>query len=71
MRHPAWRAVLPLGAAPLFHRWHLASQPENFKGLRETNRQVRDALKDCHDLLERTRQLLRRTGQDNDRQLSH
>jgi hypothetical protein len=34
--------------------------------LRETNRQLTAALKDCHDLLERTKELLRRAQQDTD-----
>lgn len=53
-----------------FHRWQVATQPEDRQSLKETNRQVREALQDCRDLLERTRELLRRTGQDNERQLT-
>jgi hypothetical protein len=44
----------------------MATHFDELAELREVNRQLREALKDCHDLLERTRELLRRTGQDND-----
>jgi len=44
----------------------MATHPEEPHDLKETNRQLREALQDCHNLLERTRELLRRTQQDND-----
>jgi uncharacterized membrane protein YccC len=34
--------------------------------LRETNRQLTAALKDCYELLDRTKELLRRAQQDTD-----
>ena len=48
----------------------MATHPDERQSLKETNRQLREALQDCHNLLERTRELLRRTGQDNDRQFT-
>ena len=42
----------------------MATNPET-EGLREVNRQLREALRDCEQLLERTRRMLRQTGQDN------
>ncbi len=53
-----------------FHRWQVATQSENRQSLKEMNRQVREALTDCQQLMERTRELLRHSGQDNDRQLT-
>ena len=44
----------------------MATLPDDREHLRELNRELGDALRDCHDLLERARELLRRTGQDND-----
>jgi hypothetical protein len=41
----------------------LSNEPEQ---LIELDREISDALSDCDDLLERARELLRRTGQDND-----
>ena len=37
------------------------------KALRESNRQLRAALKECHEMLERAEETLRESGQDNDR----
>ena len=36
------------------------------KDLREANRQLRIALRECRDLLDRTEEMLRRSGQDNE-----
>ena len=38
--------------------------------LKEANRQLRLALAECQGLLKRTEEMLRRTGQDNDRRYS-
>ena len=43
----------------------MASRFKELDSLRESNRELREALQDCHDLLERTRRLLE-TYQDND-----
>jgi hypothetical protein len=46
----------------------MATQPQIPNDLKETKRQLREALQDCDDLLEHTKELLRRTQQDNDPQ---
>jgi len=53
---------------PIFFRWVMATQPQIPNDLKETKRQLREALQDCDDLLEHTKELLRRTQQDNDPQ---
>jgi hypothetical protein len=45
----------------------LASNPQEAQNgkLREANRELTEALRDCHELLQRTQRLLRTMGQDN------
>ena len=44
----------------------IATKPDQPKVLKEANRQVREALRDCEHLLESSAFLLRQTNQDND-----
>ena len=44
----------------------MATSPENPE-LKEANRQLRLAVEECRALLKRTEDMLRRTGQDNQR----
>lgn len=57
----------PPSAGRPFCEVDMASLPEGLSELRQTNRQLRQALDDCHQLLERTRELVRRTDQDNEK----
>jgi hypothetical protein len=54
-------------AAPFCKAVSVASNPHEMQNRRlsEANRQVKDALRDCHELLQRTQRLLRTMGQDN------
>jgi hypothetical protein len=45
-----------------------SNDPESLK---EVHRQLREALKDCHGLLERTEQLIRRMQEGNDHREPH
>jgi hypothetical protein len=65
LRH-ASRAGGPLQPGrPIFQRT-MATRRNDIQGLRESNRQLREALRDCHQLLERSELVLRKTQQDND-----
>ena len=44
----------------------MATHPQDTQDLHEVKRQVKEALRDCDDLLQRTRRLLRWSEQDND-----
>jgi hypothetical protein len=44
----------------------MATHPDEPETLGDADRQVKEALRDCEELLVRARRLLRKTGQDNE-----
>lgn len=44
----------------------MATHPDDSEDLKTVNQKLREALKDCHELLDRSRELLHLSSQDND-----